>query len=135
MTPKDKAIRIAKANQFIRVIAANGRKFLSHKGEAGYLFADTNGHIRYHDPYSKADIYTYGSRHWRGFTECGTMQRLIVSLRQYIQGIHATGDDLILSLPLYRNRPTNLFPDHPWGYGEAMATVIASAHRIFTSSE
>jgi hypothetical protein len=135
LTQADKRLRIAKANKFIRVIAENGRKFLSYNGEAGYLFADVNGHIRYHDPYSKADIYTYSSRHWNGFSCGGTMRRLLICLRQYIQGIHRTGDDLLLSLPLYRNRPTNLLPEHPWAYGEAMDIVITSAHRIFTSSE
>jgi hypothetical protein len=124
LTQADKRLRIAKANKFIRVIAENGRKFLSY-----------NGDIRYHDPYSKADIYTYSSRHWNGFSCGGTMRRLLICLRQYIQGIHRTGDDLLLSLPLYRNRPTNLLPEHPWAYGEAMDIVITSAHRIFTSSE
>lgn len=133
-TPHDKRLRIARANQFIRVIAAHGRHFLSHNGEAGYLFLDPQSRIRYHDPYTKKDVYTYGC-HWKGFTEGGTMQRVIHCLRQYIQGILPTGEALIMSLPLYQNRPSDIFPDHPWGYGDDMRIVISEASRIFTCSE
>lgn len=130
----DKAERLAKANEFIRVIATTGRKFFAHEGAISLLFLDSQGRIWILDSYSKRHIYTHYHGAWKGFTNGGTMQQLIIRLREYIQGEIKTGDDLFRKLHLHQ-RNLQIWPDHPWGYPEPdMAIVIREAHRIFCSA-
>jgi len=116
-----KHVRIAQANSFIRVIATNGRHFLSHGGTSGLLLFDDQQRVRYIDPFTKTHVFLYGAK-WKGFSEGGTMRSLVQCLRQYIQGVIPTGDDLIKKLPLHMD----------WGYGPGMDAVRAAAQRIFS---
>jgi hypothetical protein len=129
----DKADRLAKANEFIWVIATHGRKFFNHQGAISRLLFDGQGRVSFWDSYSKKYIYAYANCRWNGFTNGGTMRDLITRLREYIQGKIKTGDDLFPKLGLIRNR--EIFPDHPWGYPEAdMTLVIEAARQIFCSA-
>ena len=130
----DKAERLAKANEFIRIIATHGRKFFNHEGSISRLLFDDQGRVSFFDSYSKRYVYTYGNGRWKGFTNGGTLRNLIVRLREYIQGKIETGDQLFMILPMY-NRNKLMWPDHPWGYPEAdMTIVIEAARRIFCSA-
>jgi hypothetical protein len=133
----DKAERLVKANEFIRVIATHGRKFFNHHGTISRLLFDAQGRVSFWDSYSKKYVYAYGNGSWKGFTNGETMRILIVRLREYIQGRIETGDDLFLKLGLTGNWNSSPYHPwyHPWAYPEAdMTLVIEAARQIFCSA-
>lgn len=114
--------RCALANDLIKVIANEGRKFFDHEGtnyrdEAGCIshFVIKNGYIYFVDGYTHRHIYVYKSRNFkRWFSEGGTLQALVMDLVEYIR----TG------------KPTNAMNGYGgvycphWGYPEASMKVI-----------
>lgn len=129
-----KAKRLEEANEFIKVIAVHGRMFFNHQGTISYLAFDKQGRINFQDSYSKRLIYTHYNGRWRGFSQGGTLKRLIVHLRDYVRCEIKTGDDLFRVLPIHY-ADKRIFPDHPWGYPEAdMTIVIEAARRIFCTN-
>jgi hypothetical protein len=97
----DKAERLAKANEFIRVIATTGRKFFSHQDRVSVLCLDGQGRINLIDCYTKRLVYTHYNGEWRGFSQGGTMRSLIIRLREYILGVIPTGAELFDNLPIH----------------------------------
>ncbi len=129
----DKAERLTKANEFIRVIATTGRKFFSHQDRVSVLCLDGQGRINLIDCYTKRLVYTHYNGEWRGFSQGGTMRSLIIRLREYIQGVIPTGAELFDKLPIHYGDQT-ICPNYGWGYPEDdMNTVIEAARRIFTT--
>ena len=118
----DKAERMMKANEFIKIIATHGRKFFNYKGSISWLLLDSQGRIVFFDSFSKRYVYIYGNGSWKGFTNGGTLRTLIIHLREYIQGKIKTGDELFKVLPIRLD----------WGYPEADMTIVTeAARRIF----
>jgi hypothetical protein len=136
----DKAERLAKANEFINIIATHGRKFFNHEGSISYLLFDGQSRISFYDSYSKRYIYTHYNGSWRGFSNGGTMRTLIIRLREYIQGKIKTGDELLMILPIHPRSGLGGMEDlladcNRWAYPEVdMAIVIKAARRIFSST-
>lgn len=137
----DKAERLAKANEFIKIIATNGRKFFNHGGSISRLLVDSQGRISFWDSYSKCYVYTYGSGRWKGFTNGWTLRNLIVSLREYIQGRIKTGDELFMILPIHPPSGLGGMEDllavlNHWDYPEAdMTIVIEAARQLFCTAK
>jgi hypothetical protein len=64
------------------------------------------------------------------------MRSLIIRLREYIQGVIPTGDELFDKLPIHYTHHGDraIYATHRWGYPEDdMNTVIEAARRIFTT--
>jgi hypothetical protein len=77
--------RVAKVNEMIGVIAANGRKFLAHNGNVARLEIDARGKVWFIDYYSGRRIYTHYHGRWSGFTSGGTMRNLCEAFRDFIR--------------------------------------------------
>jgi hypothetical protein len=114
--------RCEDANRFIECVARNGRKFFFHKGEISRLELDKNGRVWFVDSYSKKRVYTHYRYDWRGFSEGGTLQRLIKNLRDFIK----TGKKLPEQSLFF---PKWACEGDVWGYGADMETVQNYAKR------
>lgn len=111
--------RLAKTNQLIELIAANGRHFFRGNTANARFEFDKNGRLWWIDSYKQTWVYAHqaSNANFRGFTEGGTLRALMLHLREYIM----SG----VKLP-----PSQLGPwpewysdGDPWGYGADMATV------------
>lgn len=132
--PIDKVERLAKANEFIRIIASHGLQHFMHRGSISRLLFDSQGRIVFFDSYTLHYIYTYHNTQWKGFTENYKMKTVILNLRDYIRGKIETGDELVSMLRMSND---SVYTQNPlWGYPEAdRVTVVESAIRIFCSNK
>lgn len=118
-----KAERIDKANRFIAAVAGCGRRFFHHDGRVSYFKADDRGRIWFVDKYTQRPIYTHYTGRWRGFTEGGTLKRLVEKLRDFIR----TGNKQRLDLGPW---PDWICGGDLWGYGAYMSAVRQAARKI-----
>lgn len=82
--PRDPQARLDAANELIAFISTCGRRFFSHQGRCAYLERDARGRIWWHDAYSGKRVYTHYRWRWRGFTQGGTMKRLVEQLCDFV---------------------------------------------------
>ncbi|MEM9149881.1 MAG: hypothetical protein AAGB19_05445 [Cyanobacteria bacterium P01_F01_bin.3] len=85
----EKRDRAQRCNDLLRVIASCGQKHFNYQ-KSGYGFCSLEigkqGHVFFWDTYSGRRIYTHYPGQWRGFTNGGTLQSLIIAMREYICG-------------------------------------------------
>ena len=117
----DRQRRVDVANEFIRVIAAHGRRFFHHEGRVSRFELDCSGRLWWVDKWRGSRLYCHQAGWWgRKFSEGGTMQVLALALRDYIMAR--------AELPLGHLGPWPAFvggdngPDL-WGYGGDMVKV------------
>lgn len=124
-----KEARVRVANAFIEVISNRGRHFFRYidretaTSRGSRFELDAHGRIWFVDAYRGARIYTHHPGRWRGFTNGGTMRRLVEKLRDYIR----TGEKPRLALGPW---PDWYADGDPWGYGEAMIEVREAARDL-----
>lgn len=113
---------MGRANQLLDAIAGCGRHFFRHDNQVSRLMFDRQQRICFWDAYTKRHIYPVNGRRWRGFTEGGTLRRLVQHLVVFVR--HGT------PVP-FRN---SFGPWHQdfcggdvWGYGEDMEKVRQAA--------
>ncbi|MEC6833012.1 hypothetical protein VXS06_14690 [Photobacterium toruni] len=89
-TMHEKQERIIHCNRLIKMIASYGCKFFYCDGDIAVLMLTANGRVYLFDEYTKELINTHNTRgHWPGFSNGGTLQRLVCSMRDYvIKGKH-----------------------------------------------
>lgn len=123
---------MAAANALLRAIASTGRRFFWYRDERGtpveervgqFVKLDDSWRLWFVDAYSQTPVYLHQPswRGWRGFTNGGTMKRLIEHLRDFIR--HGT------PVPASEFGP---WPDFVcggdlWGYGADMEKIRAQA--------
>lgn len=118
--------RLKAANELLVVIASCGRRFFysSRFDRTATMERDERGRIWFHDEYTGKRIHTHYRGEWRGFTNGGTLQALVIALRDFIvcgRTVNARqfgpwsdwlcGGDL-------------------WGYGADMEQVRSAARRL-----
>jgi hypothetical protein len=135
MSDPNRQERLKRANELIGVIASVGRRFFYHpfKYDDGFveervscfMELDDTWRLWFIDGYTQRPIYMHQAswRPWRGFTEGGTLRRLVQDLARYI----LTGRLL--------GRHFGPWPDHYcggdlWAYGADMEKVREAAHRL-----
>lgn len=118
--------RIEAANNFIRIIASNGRKFFAFHHPDGIEIArfrrSESGHIWFLNEWKRNWIYVskYGS--WRGFHHGGTLHSLVAALVEFIR----SGKQL---------RPEWFDAKHWAYYDEAMNIVVTEGQALGVVSE
>jgi hypothetical protein len=117
--------RMGKANELISFISKNGRNFFRSPSKDGadvahFLLSD-NGRVWFLDAYTRKKIYTHYNGRWRGFSEGGTMRRLVEYMRDFIR----TGQ------PIHQSQlgpwPEWTCGGDLWGYGDDMELVREKA--------
>lgn len=116
----NKQQRADNANRLVEVIASCGRRFFRHDDAIAGFGLDHRDRIWFTDAYTKRRIYTHYKYEWRGFSNGGTMRRLIEQLRDYI----STGEPQRLALGPW---PSWYCDGDLWGYGDDMEAVRAAA--------
>ena len=122
--PIEKQARLENANALIRYIADHGRRFFRMGIRVSQLERDSRGRVWFVDKYTGKRIYTHYRGRWRGFSEGGTLQCLVLKLVRYI--VHG---DLV---------PANVLGPWPdwycggdlWEYGDSMQAVRDEAARL-----
>lgn len=116
----ERAKRVAIVNDFIRVMADNGRRFFYHESSGRYaeLQMDERGRIWFIDEHSGDRIYTHYRYRWRGFSGGGTMRELVCGFRDFVM----TGKKLA-------SRAFGPWPDwycggDLWGYGKDATEIV-----------
>lgn len=116
--------RIDRANALLRAIATTGRRFFSYTdgGVTRVSYFDRLGpssRLWLIDAYTQHPVYLHHppGRRWRGFTGGGTLQRLVVALRDFIR--HGQP----VSPGHFGPWPDVLCGGDLWGYGDDMAIV------------
>lgn len=126
--PKDRIARLADANELLVAIASMGLRFFHHKGRVS-RFELGSGRLWFWDSYSKRRISMHQAAgvDWnrQGFTQGGTMRRLVEDLKEYIWR----------GTPIRRNHlgpwPEWVCGGDPWAYGpEAMQSIRDAAKRL-----
>lgn len=115
--------RLKNANELIKVLSTCGRKFFQHKGFTSYMEVSAQGHVYFHDYYTKKRIYTHYTRQWSGFTSGGTLRTLIECLRDYITRGEQMHRDYFIP-----KEPGEF--GNPWGYGKDISIVGEAAVRL-----
>lgn len=86
---KDKARRLAHANELIKIIAAHGRRFFYSRehDRIAHLYLNKQGRVMFCDAKTAVNIYTHQTSwagRWRGFSHGGTLHGLVEMMRDYI---------------------------------------------------
>ena len=116
--------RLKNSNEFIKVIASCGRFFFQHNGFISTLELSPTGRVFFIDSYTKKRIYTHRKYvRWDGFTNGGTMKRLVESMRDYI----TKGTQMRAAY--FQPEMDNGF-ENPWGYGDDILKVREAAVRL-----
>lgn len=78
--------RVRQANKVIAAIAAHGRRFFYSPSfdRTSKFGLDRYGQVWYVDHYTGMKLHPFGDQAWPGFTNGGTLRRLIADLAQYI---------------------------------------------------
>lgn len=120
---KTKTQRLAKANQFLTVIASCGRQFFRTGERIARFEVRYTGRIWFFDDGSGKWICTHYRGRWRGFSHGGTLRRLIDGLVMYIQrGASVCGE--------LGPWPEWYSDGDPWGYGADMEIVRRCAAEL-----
>lgn len=126
---QSKRERLRRCNALILTIASVGRKFFSGADYSrsvlpvAFLELDHRGRVYFHDEYTGLRIYTHWKRReLRGWNHGGTMQNLIIRLRDYI--LH--GSQLTNVNPTYPARFNSAGGDM-WGYGPEATAIVNNA--------
>lgn len=138
MSTKDERLDVA--NEIIKIISRHGRHFFSLNSDKRELLpAKENriscflpilpdGKIWFLDKWTNKQIYTHYRGEWRGFSDGGTLRRVVEMLRDYILG----KDEV--NMACFGPWPQNCCRGDLWGYGDEMETVrkeikaLLSAH-------
>lgn len=128
---KDRAYR---ANLLLRFISKRGRHFFRHPVEPTVQFPDPvvttfviaeNGRVWLIDSFTKKRIYVAHAGRWKGFSNGGTMRRLIEAMYKYIM------HDIRVQSHHFGPWPEWLGDGDLWGYGsEAMEEIRREARRL-----
>lgn len=120
----EKQERLEKVNELIKTIASTGHKFFSHKGRISQMEIDRRGRVWFIDCNHNDRIYTHYKGIWRGFSEGGTLEALVIAFRNFI----TKGT----KLPKAHLGPHPLWYSEgdPWDYGSDMEIVRAKAAEL-----
>ncbi len=108
--------RLHKANEFIGIIGSHGRRFFyNEKTNHLATIHVKNGGLYLTDEKSGEHVYLHTSWLGRGFSHGGTLNQLIVAIKDFI--VHD-----------FKIHIDNFAPEcNRWGYGEEALSAVASA--------
>lgn len=118
--------RMGVANELIWYISKKGRRFFSYgtnNEKVSRFRLAQNGRLWFLDGYTDKLIYTHYNGEWRGFTNGGTMRRLVQSLRDFIM----TGKLLYGDLGPWPSDFRLGVSGDRWAYGSDMELVRQKA--------
>lgn len=141
MSSTDKHRRVAIANEAIKIISSHGRKFFSLRGDGrdnqfkedrvSYFQLRDNSRLWFIDKYTQKAIYTsYRKRHWKGFSEGGTLWRLVCEMADWIAGKRKDFPENHLG-----PWPKWICDGDLWGYGDDMAIVRQKIGELLASTQ
>lgn len=117
------------ANQMLAEIGSCGRKFFAHNGRVSRFEVDERGRVWLIDKYKERRVYTHYLGRWNGFTEGGTLRRLIERMRDFIR------DGSLLPAGIFGPWPEWICGGDLWAYGEDMQRVRDAALRLGITQE
>ncbi|PSW30825.1 hypothetical protein C9J21_18225 [Photobacterium phosphoreum] len=120
----EKQTRIIHCNLLIKEIASYGCRFFYHDGDISVLILTTSGHVYLFDKNTKELIDTHNTQGtWPGFSNTGTLHRLVCSMRDYV----ISGEHLNIKAIC----DTSFYTDggNVWGYEPDEAEKLIEAVR------
>ena len=87
MADKEKVGRLDEANELIRHISRHGRRFFYSRqfDRVARFEMGLDGKVWFRDEYTDKRVYLAYKGRWRGFTNGGTLRRLVEDLYRYIR--------------------------------------------------
>lgn len=124
----DKLKRLETANEFIKIISEHGRHFFKFQDYISYFCLDSMGRIRFVDKYTHKPVYVAYKGCWKGFSDSGTLHRLVECLADYIRGVES---DFGKPLDHLGPWPESCCQGDLWEYGDDMQLVRERCKALF----
>lgn len=120
MTKTERAERV---NRMISAMGNHGRRFFYSKDKDCYarIEVDGRGRVWWTDEYTNKRIYTHYKYRWRGFSNGGTLQDLVIAFRNYI----AKGEPI--NPGYFGPWPDWYCKGDLWGYGKDSMDLVREA--------